>query len=132
MIFCCAHDAIINAILWRGKFCDSCPCNYICCHRHSDTVTLFFCLFKENNAIAVVDLKIETIEDILPLGFKRWEKTGLDTSDTVKGISRLEYKGWRKMNHSNCTCIQAGEIIDCILESFYCLALYYLKCVSYK
>jgi hypothetical protein len=41
---------------------------------------------KENNAIAVVDLKTERIEDILPLGFKRWQTSGLDASDTDKGI----------------------------------------------
>ena len=40
---------------------------------------------KENNAIAVVDLLADEIEDIYPLGEKSWLNLDLDASDKDDG-----------------------------------------------
>ncbi|XP_052061734.1 mesenchyme-specific cell surface glycoprotein-like [Mytilus californianus] len=47
---------------------------------NKDYSKAYICL-QENNAIAVVDIASETIEDILPLGYKSWEKLMIDPSD---------------------------------------------------
>ncbi|XP_063441782.1 mesenchyme-specific cell surface glycoprotein-like isoform X2 [Mytilus trossulus] len=47
---------------------------------NKDYSKAYVCL-QENNAIAVVDIATETIEDILPLGYKSWEKLMIDPSD---------------------------------------------------
>ncbi|XP_076112999.1 uncharacterized protein LOC143080825 [Mytilus galloprovincialis] len=47
---------------------------------NKDYSKAYICL-QENNAIAVVDIATETITDVLPLGYKSWEKLMIDPSD---------------------------------------------------
>ncbi|XP_052059664.1 uncharacterized protein LOC127700287 [Mytilus californianus] len=51
-----------------------------CISYNKDYSKAYICL-QENNAIAIVDIATETIEDILPLGFKSWGELMMDPSD---------------------------------------------------
>ena len=46
---------------------------------------ILFLYLQENNAIAVLDLASEHIEDIYPLGYKSWENSRLDASNKDNG-----------------------------------------------
>lgn len=46
---------------------------------------ILFLYLQENNAIAVLDLASEHIEDIYPLGYKSWENSRLDASNRDNG-----------------------------------------------
>ena len=52
---------------------------------------IFLCL-QENNAIAVLDLASERIEDIFPLGYKSWENSRLDASNKDNGKTKYKCK----------------------------------------
>ncbi|XP_071172556.1 uncharacterized protein [Mytilus edulis] len=53
---------------------------------NKDYSKAYICL-QENNAIAVVDIASETIENILPLGYKSWGELMMDPSDKDGGIN---------------------------------------------
>ncbi|CAG2197850.1 unnamed protein product [Mytilus edulis] len=53
---------------------------------NEDYSKAYICL-QENNAIAVVDIASETIENILPLGYKSWGELMMDPSDKDGGIN---------------------------------------------
>lgn len=56
----------------------------------SDERTAYVCL-QENNAIAIVDLVMEEIAEIVPLGSKSWNSLLIDASDKDGGIMFKSY-----------------------------------------
>lgn len=61
---------------------------------------------QENNAIAVLDLASERIEDIFPLGYKSWENSRLDASNKDNGIN---IKPWPVLGMYQPDAIQTME-----------------------
>ncbi|XP_022096908.1 uncharacterized protein LOC110982645 [Acanthaster planci] len=92
-----ASDYVARGVRWpyRGQlsenltsFSQSLEPEYITINK--DATKAYICL-QENNAIAVIDLRTDTIIDIYPLGFKSWKSLLLDPSDKDGGINFAAY-----------------------------------------
>lgn len=57
-------------------------------------------LLQENNAIAEVDMVLETITDLRGLGFKDWTKYKLDPSDEDGGTYKSKTDIYMYMSNS--------------------------------
>lgn len=68
---------------WYPRLCFILFCFYNLCWKTNAFLLILY--LQENNAIAVLDLASEHIEDIFPLGYKSWENSRLDASNKDNG-----------------------------------------------